>query len=54
MRINTIMKTMKCNEHREFDDKGEHNRKQNSDNVKVPFSEILKRVKRVKEYLYLK
>ncbi len=45
MRINAIVEPMKYNEHREINEKNEHNGKQNSNTIQVPFSEVLKRVK---------
>ena len=53
LRINAIVEPTKYNEHREFNEKDEHIRKQYNNNIKVPFSEVLKNVKRTKENIYL-
>ena len=47
MKVNGIVETMKCCEHREFYD--QHRRyevKQNNNNGKESFSEVLRRVKK--------
>jgi hypothetical protein len=46
MRINAVLEPLKYNEHRKFNDKSEHNTKQNNNNVNVSFKEILKQAKR--------
>ena len=48
MKINAIAEPTKYNAHRRFNDKSEHNRKQNNNNENVPFSEALKRAKEQK------
>lgn len=45
MRINAIEESLHYNEHRKFNDKSEHNTKQNNDNGTVSFAEILMQVK---------
>ena len=54
MRINPIVEPMKYNKHRRFNDASVHNKKQNNNNNNVSFSEVLKRTKEAKEYLYSK
>lgn len=47
MKISGILETMKCCEHRDFYDQHRRNLvKQNNNDVKESFSEILKRVKK--------
>ena len=62
MRINIVVGPMKYNEHRGYNDSEHrgrnntsvHNGKQNNDNMKMTFSEILKQAKTVKNNLYSK
>lgn len=46
MRIKAIVEPFKYNEHKKFNDTSEYKTKQNNNNVKVSFYEILKQAKR--------
>lgn len=46
MRIKAIVEPFKYNEHKKFNDTSEYKTKQNDNNVKVSFYEILKQAKR--------
>jgi hypothetical protein len=45
MRINAVFEPLNYSQHRKFNDKSEHNTKQNNNNVKVSFSEVLNQAK---------
>lgn len=50
MRIKAIVEPFKYNEHKKFNDTSEYKTKQNDNNVKVSFYEILKQAK--ESYIY--